>query len=142
MKSLMAIPLILACVVSYAQIDKLPEVVETTFKAKYPKAKLDDWWSEHEQYHINYSISPDSYTGVFDSTGIWQETSEIISDFDIPETMKNYLNQKFPSGKISFCEKVETKESLRFIRVNFYDQNQPCIIICDTSGKNIKKIDP
>ena len=142
MKKLLAIPLLFACVLSFSQAGKLPTNIETAFKAKYKIAKIDDWWMEHNQFHIDYSISPNSYTAVFDSTGTWQETSEIISDFDIPESVTNYLKQKFPDGKISFCEKVETKDALKFLRVNFFDQNQPCIIICDISGKNIKKLEP
>lgn len=142
MKTLITLAFILASALSVAQKPVLPDVVKTNFDIKYPESKLDDWWFENDQYHVNYTYHPYSYTAVFDTLGNWQETSELISDFDIPAGMKNYLREKYPSGTISYCEKVETKDDLRFIRVNFYDKNQFIIFQCDNAGRKITRLDP
>ena len=142
MKKLLISSLLFACVLLSAQEGELRPIVDSSFKAMYPDSRLEDWWTEDGQYHICFTITPHSCTAVFDSTGIWMETSEIISDFDIPLTLKNYLKQNYPCCTISYCEKVETKESLRFIRVNFYNNNQLMIIQCDNTGRNIRMPEP
>lgn len=142
MKTLITMAIALVFAFSMAQEPVLPDVVKTKFEIKYPESKLDDWWFENHLYHISYTYHPYSYTAVFDTLGLWQETSELISDFDIPAGMKNYLKEKYPSGTISYCEKVQTKDDLKFIRVNFYDKNQILIFHCDNTGRNITKHDP
>lgn len=133
--------MLFALVRIYGQEAKLPQNIETNLKEKYPGAKIDDWWFEKELYSINFTFVQNSYTAVYDQNAEWQETSEIISDFDIPSNLGLYLKQNYPEGKISYCERVETREKLKFIRVNFFDKNQLLLIQCDSEGKNIKKVE-
>ena len=142
MKKLGTLVLLFTCLHVHAQINELPEAVAKAFKSRYPAAILEDWRSEDPFWFVDYSLNRYSYTAKFDSIGIWLETSELISDFEIPSQLKTYLGEKFPAAKICYCERVENKDSPKFIRVNFFDENRLSAICCDADGKNIRLLKP
>jgi len=140
MKNLIAFAFLFACVIAYTQDENLPQIVETAFKNKYPTSKLDSWRVDNDLYYLDFYIKTNSYTSVFDKKGGWVETSEIISDFDIPVILQDYITDTYPDGRISYCEKVETKDSSCFFRVSLYNNEEFFVIESNNKGTNIKII--
>lgn len=140
MKKIITLLLVFSSALLLAQEEKLPKNIEDNFGNKYPTANLDDWRYENDTYYIEFSLKSNFCTSVFNGDGVWIETAEIISDFDIPLRLQNYIADKFPNGKISYSEKVESQNSKRFFRVNLFDNNTFIVITCNTDGSDIKVI--
>lgn len=140
MKKIIVLALLFSCMFAYPQEEKLPQSVETAFKNKYPTSKLESWKVDNNLYYLDYSIKTNSYTSVFDKKGVWIETSEIISEFDIPTQLQDYVTDNYPDGRISYCEKVEIVSSSDIIRVNLFNNGKLIVIQSDKNGANIKII--
>ncbi|MBN1182416.1 MAG: PepSY-like domain-containing protein [Bacteroidales bacterium] len=138
MKKLIIIAFIFSCASVYSQDEVLPQNVESAFKNKYPTSRLDGWRFEKELYYIDFITKSISYTSVFNEQGEWLETSEAISDFDIPQALKDYIKHNYPQGIISYSEKVVTLDSPGFIRTNIVNDMKFIVIQCDNNGSNIK----
>lgn len=138
MKSIVLFFLLFASVIVYPQDETLPQAIGTAFKAKYPEARLDNWIVRDQLYYVDFTLKNGSYTSAFKEDGMWIETSEVISDYDIPAPLQNYISKNYPSGNISYCERVEAPGSSGFIRVNLYNNTENYVIQSDSNGANIK----
>ena len=138
MKKILILAFIFSCAYAFTQDEILPQTIESAFKNKYPTSKLDGWRYEEELYYIDFIAKSISYTSVFNEEGEWLETSESISDFDIPATLKDYIKHNYPQGNISYSEKVVTKDNQNIIRANIYNDMEFIVIQCDNNGTNIK----
>ena len=142
MKHLWTLALVMQCISGLPQERELPRAVESAFQAKYIDIPVGDWWSENQLYFIDYNLRGGSYTAVFDALGIWKETAEIISELDIPESLKRYIRANFPSARICYCEQVESTGPLKFLRINLIDTgNIEWVIRSDQDGNNIVLVD-
>lgn len=126
------------CFMSYAQEDLLPTKVEEAFQLKYPGISLDYWVKKNDLYFIEHDQRKSTFTAVFDRNGTWIETAEIISDFDIPQALSEFIEGQFPFGEVSYCEKVENTQTPEFYRVNLFDDGEYIIITADKEGKSAK----
>ncbi|MCB9013459.1 MAG: PepSY-like domain-containing protein [Bacteroidales bacterium] len=141
MKNLLLISLLFSCVFAYSQVSDLPQTVLTAQKDKYPNSKIDDWsLTDDGNYSMDFYISTNFYTSVFDKEGIWKETSEVIADEDAPSQLKDYLSKNYPGYKVSYTEKVQTSGSSIFIRVTFFLNGNTSAVQSDDKGNNIKVI--
>jgi hypothetical protein len=142
MKKLWTITLLLLCIAGFTQEGDLPREVESAFQGKYTNTRIGDWWVDNQLYYIDFNFRGGSYIIVFDQLGIWKETAEIISEAEIPEALKRYIRTNFPSGKISFCEQVESSEKQKYLRINLIDVgNVERVIRSDTGGNEIVVLD-
>ena len=140
MKIILVFTLLFSCVFAYPQEDKLPQNIQTAFTNKYPKTKIDDWRLDGSLYYIDHSAKANSYTAVFDKNAAWLETSEVITDSDIPAQVKEFLKTYFPENEISFCENVQTVNARNLIRVNIFSNEKFIVIQSESNGSNIKVI--
>lgn len=141
MKTFLVFMLLAISIIAKTQESDLPEKIENSFKAKYPMAKVDNWIFEDNTYSFEFYLKSSMYTAVFNPDGSWQETSEVISDTDIPGLLKDYINKTYPAAKISYTEKVDCFDGNKYIRVCFTVNYEEIKIISSPDGKNIKKID-
>jgi hypothetical protein len=139
MKRNIIIGLLFICAMAYTQNGTLPQAVESALKEKYPVTKFEGWWAEDDTYYIEFNYKGHSYTSAFGQDGTWKETAETISEMDIPQSLKEYIRDAFPSGKISYCEEVETGDMKKYLRVNLFDSSNILRVIwCDPDGLNIR----
>jgi len=142
MRKLLTLVLVLLSAAGYSQVGQLPENIKTAFQEKYSDIKIGDWWLDNEMYYIDFTLLGGSYTSVYDQNGTWKETSQIISDMDIPVSLTDYIHKRFPAGKISYCEEVETTGMNKFLRLYLIDTgNVTQIIKSDLDGKNTEILD-
>jgi hypothetical protein len=126
------------CLSVASQADSLPENVKSVFNSKYPGLSIDDWSFSDNLYSIDFYKGGTMYTAVFKADGIWIETSEIISDMDLPAPLQDYVKKNYPNGSISYSEKVEGSDKTHFLRVTIFFNESSYIIRSDLDGKNIK----
>jgi hypothetical protein len=138
MKTLWTLVLVLAGFTGYTQDGDLPLDVKSAFDIKYQEARLDNWWVENELYYFDYILNGGSYIAVFDEQGNWRETAETISELEVPGDVNEYIRSNFPTGKICICEKVESAENQKYLRVSLIEKgNISRVLSADLDGKNI-----
>jgi hypothetical protein len=126
------------CLSVASQAGNLPESVQTGFNGKYPGMVVDSWTASDGLYSLDFYKGGTMYTAVFKEDGAWLETSEIISDMDLPAPLKDYIKKNYPQGSISYSENVEEGNRTRFLRVTLDYMGSTCIIRSNTDGKNIR----
>ncbi len=143
MKNVLVIIMVLVSISGYAQEKKLPPGVDSAFHAKYADTRIASWWVEEESYFLDFSLKGHSYIAAYDTKGNWIETAEIISEFEIPQAMRDFIKKKYPSAQMSYCELVEKAGVNKFFRANLLDKGYVLhVICCDKDGKNIVVQEP
>jgi len=138
MKTLWTLVLMLVCFTGYTQEGDLPLEVKSAFDIKYQEARLVNWWVENELFYFDYTLNGGSYTAVFDRQGDWYETAETISELEVPGDVNEYIRSNFPTGKICICEKVESVEKQKYLRVTLIEKgNLSRVVRADLDGTNI-----
>lgn len=140
MKKLIAFTLFFSCLFLFAQEKKLPAQIASALEIMYPEAELENWTVVGNLYYLDFYLISKSYTSIFNSRGIWIETSEIISELDIPSELENFIGENFEEGIISYCEKVKSPD-LELIRVSLYNNDEFILLQCEVDGSNIKIVE-
>ena len=140
MRTVISVVLMLYCISGFTQDNSLPPEVNGAFQKKYAGSRIDDWWLEDStNYYIGFTLTGHSYTALYDQKGTWKETAEMISDMDMPPCVADYIKKSFPTGRVNYCEVVESPGQAKYLRVNLMDSDyQTRVIRCNLDGKNIK----
>ncbi len=113
---------------AYSQDEEIPEKVDNAFKLKYPKAKNVYWYSEDNNYKIEFDVLVNTYTAIYSKDGTWVETAKVISDTDVPGKVISAINKKYPECEISYAEYVENGKGEKYYRINSYTEEADYII--------------
>jgi hypothetical protein len=140
MKKIILMALISLSITVFAQDDNLPEKVENAFSVKYPNSYIDNWMSDEETYYLEFYVKGNLYTAVFTTDGVWKETSEIISDTEIPDRLKTFIDKNYPDLQIDYSEKVKKENSTSVIRVNLSNEQNMVVVQSDLIGNNIVEV--
>ena len=81
------------------------------------------------------------YSAVFKTDGTWLETAEMISDMDLPASLRDYIRKNYPQGSISYSEKVQSNDKTQFLRVNLDFKESSYIIRSNLDGTNIRMLE-
>ncbi len=93
MKKSIVIAFIFSFILEYPQEKELlPQAVEAAFKINNPESKCSNYRVDNNLYNLEFNFKGHLYTSVFNKMGDWIETSEIISDIDIPKQLTIYKN--------------------------------------------------
>jgi hypothetical protein len=122
-----------------AQEDPLPEKVNNSFYAKYPKADYVSWYADDFTCRIDFEIVPDNYTATYTKDGAWLETSQIISDQDIPQAVLSVITGQYPESELSYAEYIENNNNEKYYRINVYSENAFTTISLTGDGKILTK---
>ena len=112
------VTLTLSCTnTSHAQ---LPEVVKTSFKAKYPNEKPNDWEIDaHGNYEFHFKKNGEKHRADFLANGIWIETEISIKKKHLPKAIRKIIKQKYKNKRITEIEKVMHHSKGLFYDVEF-----------------------
>lgn len=103
----------------------IPQVVLTSFNAKYPGAEVKSWQTEDDKYIAKTILDNHKCFAAFDKNGNWINTlSKIKWSQDLPkEVLASYKTTKYRSWHIDYLVKVETPLGSSY-RVIVDDSNQ------------------
>jgi hypothetical protein len=90
--------------------ENVPEVVKTSFKAKFASAQKVKWEMDYENFEAEFKMNKNEYEAKFDKEGKWIETESAIKPSDISQAAKDYLNSNFSGFEVTEAEKVETAD--------------------------------
>ena len=93
--------------------DKVPTVVTSAFKAKFPNATKTSWEMENaNEYEAGFKQNGDEVSANFDNTGKWLETETEIKISALPVAVQNALSKDFAGFKIEEASKPIKKTAI------------------------------
>ncbi|MFD1062393.1 PepSY-like domain-containing protein [Winogradskyella litorisediminis] len=120
---------------SYAQI---PDAVKTSFKAKYPDEKPDNWEiDDHGNYEFHFKKNGEKMRADFLKTGKWIETEISIDKDELPKAIKKVIKEKFDDEDITEVEKVMHHSKGLFYDVEFKKKGKNKDVMFKTDGSII-----
>jgi hypothetical protein len=73
--------------------DKVPQLVQNGFKGMMHDAIIKKWMEDNSVFTVIYKQNQKEFKATFNKDGKWMNTSSIINWEDLPETVKNGLNE-------------------------------------------------
>ncbi|QKG80690.1 PepSY-like domain-containing protein [Tenuifilum thalassicum] len=113
MKNLILISMILA-VFSFSacgQKKDVPAKIKTAFEQKFPTAQKVKWDKENEtEWEAEFKMNGKEYSANFSSDGKWMETEYEIEKSEIPQAVKQTLDNEFAGYDLEEAEISETTD--------------------------------
>lgn len=113
MKNLILISMIMAVVSLSAcgQNKDVPAKVKTAFEQKFPTAQKVNWDKENEtEWEAEFKMNGEEYSANFTTDGKWMETEYEIEESDLPQAVKQTLDNEFAGYDIEEVEISETPD--------------------------------
>jgi hypothetical protein len=138
MKKSIMMPLLLGFgVMSCAQ--STPSAVKSTFAKKFPNAKSVEWEKENDsEWEAEFKINEVEYSANFSNDGTWKETEHEIKESELPNAVKNTLDNQFGDYKVEEVELIETPEFSGY-EIELEKGEETIELVIDNSGKVLKK---
>lgn len=96
---------------AYAQkisADKVPSVVSSAFKTKFPNAVKTKWEIENTDYEAEFKINGEEMSANFDNAGNLLETETEIKVSALPAAVQASLKNDFNGYKINEASKINS----------------------------------
>ena len=137
-KSIMIMSLLLGFgVMSYAQ--SAPSAVKSAFEKKFPNAKSVEWKKENDsEWEAEFKLNGVEYSANFSNDGTWKETEHEIKESELPNAVKNTLNDQFGDYKVEDVEMIETPGFSGY-EIEIEKGKETIELVIDNSGKVLKK---
>ena len=85
--------------------------IKTAFEQKFPTAQKVKWDKENEtEWEAEFKMSGKEYSANFTTDGKWMETEYEINKSEIPQAVKQTLDNEFAGYDIEVAEISETKD--------------------------------
>jgi hypothetical protein len=102
---------IISSFVLFACSQTPPKPVSDNFAKMFPNASKVKWDKEEEnEWEAEFKNKKKENSVCFDNAGNWLETEEEINKKDLPERVKNAVNEKYTDYKIEEVSKIETPD--------------------------------
>ncbi|MBI1223215.1 MAG: hypothetical protein GC180_11475 [Bacteroidetes bacterium] len=117
----------------------VPKEVHSAFTQMYPNAKNVKWDKEGDsEWEAEFTLDGEEYSANFLNDGPWKETEYDIEITDIPEPVKNTIEQELVGYTIEEAEMSETPEGKFYEFVVEMGPSELEVVITP-EGKLIKK---
>lgn len=121
---------------AYAQ---LPEAVKSSFEAKYPNEKPDNWEiDDHGNYEFHFKKKGVKHRADFLKNGKWIETEVSIDKEELPKAIRNVIKDKYDNEEITEVEKVMHHSKGLFYDVEFKRKGKNKDVMFKADGSIIK----
>ncbi len=86
-----------------------PSAVKTAFNEKFPNATSVKWEKENEtEWEAEFKLNDVEYSANFSNDGIWKETEHEVVIGELPDVIKNVLENQYDGYTIKGAEIIET----------------------------------
>jgi Putative beta-lactamase-inhibitor-like, PepSY-like len=120
-------------------LDKLPAKVKAALKAKYPDAKLLSAAKEEENKKILYEVSLEDKGAkmdvVFHEDGTIDAIEKVIAAKDLPTSVTDALEAKYPKATIKKTEEITKGEALTYEVLFVTAEKKTFEVVFDSKGK-------
>lgn len=123
-------------------IDKVPSIVLSTFKTKFPNAEKVKWSLESsKEYEAEFKINKVEQSANFSEDGKWIETEVEISKSQLPQVVVDAINKQYPKCKIDEVEQGSTPEISLFYAITLKSNGKDFDIDLKPTGEIIKTVE-
>lgn len=124
-----------SCEPSPAKDEKVPTVVVDAFIKKYPNEKKESWNIDRNgSYEAKFKEGGETFKADFTPEGMWIETETSLKKKDLPEAVKEAIEDKYKDVKIIEIERTEHYEKGLFYDVEFKQDGKKFDIEFNTEG--------
>ncbi|MDP4263438.1 MAG: PepSY-like domain-containing protein [Bacteroidota bacterium] len=124
---------------AYAQKLAVPVAVTKAFNTKFPGATDVKWEKENsKELEANFKLNNTNVSANFALDGSWTETETTIKASDLPATVTNAINTKYPGAIIFLAEKIEKPGGIILFEVNLKMNGKKKELELDADGKFAK----
>src|SRR5262245_54758626 len=81
-----------------ADLDKIPKAVMAALKAKFPKAEIDKWTKEKDEYDIEFKQEGRKFEADIKEDGTIVNWEKAIAAKDLPEAVTSAVEKKYPKS--------------------------------------------
>ncbi|MXV38325.1 hypothetical protein GO491_06485 [Flavobacteriaceae bacterium Ap0902] len=126
---------------SYAQEiaqNQVPDVIQTSFQQKFPKASDIEWEKEGNLYKVEFEIGwSQDYDAWYDARGNLVKYKAEVAEKDLPAAITNAIKSNYPVYKIDDADMyVENGKTVYKIEIEKADEKRD--IYLDKNGKTVK----
>jgi hypothetical protein len=145
MKKIFVLLLVVALmsISAYAQkisADKVPEVVKSAFKAKFPAVTKVNWGMENAtEFEAEFKLNGEELSANFDNTGKWLETETEIKVTDLLADIKTALAKDFAGFKVKEASKIESAKDGKCYEAEIEKGEETFDVLYTTNGKMLSK---
>ena len=107
-----ALALTMFSMVTFAQVQDIPEKIQSHFKATYPAAVVEDWDKERDgSYEVEFSINGVEWEAYYSAAHEWLRTERDVKRSDVPQAVLHAIAKTdYASWKIDDIEEHHTPE--------------------------------
>lgn len=113
------------------------EVIRTAFSAKYPSVN-PHWENDHGYYKAEFRLDGREAEAWFDQNGIWQRTEVDYNSADLPQPVKDYINNHYAGYRIDDANLVQTKDNQEYFDIELEKGEEDVYLKIDVQGNVIK----
>jgi len=91
------------CTISYSQKlpeSKVPAAVKAAMARKYPGVTKINWTTEEKDFESEFTKDGKEMSAIFNPSGTWKETETAIALKELPQPVKQYIDQHFKGKKV------------------------------------------
>ncbi len=123
----------------FAQVSDVPANVQKTFKAKCPSS-TDVEWTAGESYTASFWVGTLYKEAIFASNGQWVQTSTVMDEEELPESVKSSLKTTLGEIYITYILKLETNNGSASYVIDLSSETENLQVTTDMAGQILKKI--
>lgn len=125
----------IACAQDIPQ-NEVPSVVLNAFQSGYPNALDVEWEKKGQIYSVEYEIGKTDHKAWFDQSGKIVKHEEEIGKTELPDAVKQTVNEQFKDYRIDDAEKIE-KDGKAYYKIELDGPMGDRTIFTGASGKTI-----
>ncbi|APU69998.1 MAG: PepSY-like domain-containing protein [Christiangramia sp.] len=119
--------------------DGAPLAVQENFQKKYPGEDDPDWkQDDHDYWEAHFKKDGIKYRADFNADGSWVETENSIDKEELPEVVKQIIEEKYADREITEVEHVMNAKEGEFYDVEFKQKGKNMDVEFRKDGSIIK----
>lgn len=120
--------------------DKVPTVVTSAFKTKFPTATKATWEMENKtEFEVNFKLNREEVSANFDNAGNWLETETEVEVSALPSAIQSALKTDFSGFKINEASKIESVKNNKCYEAEIEKGEETFDVLLSPDGKVLNK---
>lgn len=120
--------------------DKVPAVVTSAFKTKFPTVAKTSWEMENKtEYEANFHLNGVETSANFDNTGKWLETETELKIAALPKSIQATIKKDYAGFKINEASKIESLKNGKCFEAEIEKGEETFDVLFTADGKVLNK---
>jgi len=139
MKKIIILVLGLLFSASTINATEVPDAIEKAFQQKFPTAKKVKWEKEkNNDYEVSFVLNDKEVSVLYQLDGILKEIETEIEISELPKSVVDALNKKYPNVKIEEAAKIERSDNSIVYETEVKINKKDTDLLFDQNGNETK----